>query len=1069
MSLVSPVAPANDAARAAAAAEAGESDDRTIEAQSAPESAAEDPGITALFVRRPVLAIVLNLLIIVAGLAAFAGVEVRELPNVDRPVISVRTTYEGASAETVDAQVTSILEDALAQTPGLASISSSSDFGGSRVTLEFSSAGDVDQAASDVRDIVSRLRDLPEEADTPIVAKSDADAQPIMRLSLVGNGVDIDTLTRIAEDQIAETLGAVDGVAEIGVYGDRRDVMRVTILPIALSSRGLTVADLRDALADVSLDAPTGTLETATQNLVVRSEAIAQTAEEIADIYIDDNTRVGDVAFVERAPDDEASSVRTNGAPSLGLEVVRQAQSNTLAISQAVRARLDDVRRDLPEGVELFVSSDDGVFIEGSIREVVIAIAAAGAIVVAVIFLFLGSLRAVLIPAVTIPVALIGTLAAVWAAGFSINTLTLLGLVLATGLVVDDAIIVLENIERRRREGLGRRAAAVLGVREVFFAVIATTAVLAAVFVPISFLPGQAGRLFQEFGFTLAFAVMVSSFTALTLVPMMAAKLNIGRPRSGRRSVFGFLLGSLGTAVARLYGGIVEVCLRLPLIVIAGAVLFGLYAFSVYRDLPQEITPQEDRGYFFTIVSAPTSASLEYTASQVRLVEDILVPYREAGEIDIVLSLVGRGSSNRAFVVARLTDWESGRRPQGEIQGDINRALQDIPGVRVFARSGNSLGIRGGGGGLSFAVAGADYDRLAELGDEVAEALNAAPGFLNASASFDVSQAQLAVAIDRARVSDLGISLDAITTTLRTMIAGTTAAELFIGDDIVEVRLEAGGRPVDDQTDLENLFVRTESGAFVPLSSVVTITERAAAPELEREGRARAVQVQSNLDGINLGEAVERMREITAPILGDEGRIVLLGEAASLEESNRGVLLVFGAALVIVLLVLAAQFESAVSALVIVLTVPFGLGAAALALAITGTSLNIYSQIGLVMLVGIMAKNGILVVEFADQLRDRGRSVRDAIREAARLRFRPVMMTMTATVVGGVPLLLGTGAGAEARAAIGWVVVGGLTLSALFTLFLVPALYVLLAPLTTPRADEERRLREELAGAARPS
>ncbi|MDA8870041.1 efflux RND transporter permease subunit [Rhizobiaceae bacterium] len=1033
----------------------------------------QDPGVTAVFVRRPVLAVVVNLLILVAGLAALGGVEVRELPNVDQPVISVRTAYTGASAETMDTQVTGVLEDALAQTPGLQEISSTSSYGDSRITLTFDASADVSDAANDVRDIIARADDLPEEADDPVVSKSDADASPVMRLSLSADGLAFQELTRLAEDRVIDELSAVEGVAQVGLYGDRKEIMRVTLSPVALASRGLTVDDLKTSLSNAALDAPTGALRTETQNLVVRSQALAETAAALSDIYVDETTRVGDVAFVQRTPDEEKSSVRIDGQPSLGIEIIAQAQANTLRISKAVRARVAELQDDLPNGVALRVASDDGVFIEKSINEVAIHLVTATAIVTLVIFLFLGSLRATIIPAVCIPIALIGTIAAIWLAGFSINTLTLLGLVLSTGLVVDDAIIVLENIERRRREGLGRRAAAVLGTREVFFAVIATTATLAAVFVPISFLPGQAGRLFSEFGFTLAFAVLVSSFTALTLCPMLAAKLDVGKP-GGRRSLLAIIASWIGRPVDAAYRGMVEVALHAPYAVMAAALVFAALSFGLYKSLPQEITPTEDRGFFFAIVNAPGSASLAYTAEQVGKVEAVLAPYRDTGEINVVQSIVGRGSLSRAFVISRLTDWESGRRNQAEIQGEINRKLQAIPGVRVFARSGNSLGIRGGGRGLTFALTGTDYDALAKVGDRMVQALNATPGFINAEVDFDVNQPQLSVSIDRQRASDLGISLDAVTTTLRTMIAGEVASELFLDDEIVEVKLMPGGRPVDDGTDLENLFIKTGNltsgdngdAAFVPLSSIVTITEQAAAPSLTREGRARAVSVQVNLDGIDLGESVERMQEIAERTVNGEARIVLTGEAASLQESGEGVALVFAAAIVIVLLVLAAQFESVVSALVIMLTVPFGIGGAFIAMWISGGSLNIYSQIGLVMLVGIMAKNGILVVEFADQLRDRGLPLVDAIRSAARLRFRPVMMTMAATITGGIPLVMGAGAGAEARTAIGWVVVGGLSIATVFTLFLVPALYVVLARLNKPRAREEELLLDELAAAS---
>jgi hydrophobe/amphiphile efflux-1 (HAE1) family protein len=1022
-------------------------------------------GPTAVFVRRPVLALALNLLIVVAGLAALGGVEVRELPDVDRAVISVRTDYEGASAETIDAQVTSQLEDALAQVPGIVSISSTSSYGSSSITLEFSDTTDLGEAASDVRDLVSRARrQLPDEADDPVVRKSGSDGETVVRLSVTGR-VGFDELTRLAEEVVAKELATIEGVAEVSVYGDRRDIMRVTVDPSALASRGLNVQDLREALSDAALDAPSGAVDTATQSIVVRSTAAVTTAEQIAEILVDGSARVRDVAFVQRTYDDATSYVRQNGEPAIGLGVVRQAQSNTLAISQSVRSRMPEIQRLLPEGVTLRISSDDGVFIERSIEEVVLSLLIATGIVAGVIYAFLGTLRATVIPIVTIPVSLIGTVAALWLAGFSINTITLLGLVLATGLVVDDAIVVLENMARHRRAGKGRRAAALIGSREVVFAVLTTTATLAAVFVPISFLPGQAGGLFSEFGFVLAFSVAVSSFTALTLCPMLGAKIDIGAsavpPAPAGFLAQGWRLTS--GALTRLCLGAVEACLRAPLVTIATALVFAIWALGLYRSLPQEITPTEDRGFFFAVASAPVGASLDYTDEQIRRAESVLDPYRESGEIETVLSIVGRGESNRAYVIARLSDWESGRRSQQEITFEVNRQLREIPGLSVFARSGNSLGLRSGGRGLRFALTGSDYGELADAADELVDAMERHPAFVNPQVSFDVTRPQLSIDIDRERASGLGVPLQAISETIRTLADSEVATELFLGDEVVEVKMMAGGPAIDDQADLENLFVRTAEGSFVPLSSIVTIREEAAAPSLGREERARAVSVQTNLaEGVDMGRGIKALRALKTEVIGDEARLILLGEAAALEENESGTLAVFAFAALIVLLVLAAQFESVVSALVIMLSVPFGLGAALLAVLTTGGSLNIYSQIGLVMLIGIMAKNGILLVEFANQLREQGQAAGEAIRNAVRLRFRPVMMTMLSTVLGGVPLVLSTGAGAEAREAIGWVIVGGLGISTVFTLLLVPVLYLLLAPVSKPRTHEEARLREEL-------
>ncbi len=563
----------------------------------------------------------------------------------------------------------------------------------------------------------------------------------------------------------------------------------------------------------------------------------------------------------------------------------------------------------------------------------------------------------------------------------------------------------------------------------------------------------------------LAFAVALSSVTALTLCPMLAAKLGVGAnraPTEGGVLTKGWRL--LASGLSRACFAAIEGCLRAPYVTLAAALVFAVFSFGLYRSLPQEITPSEDRGVIFAMASTPVGASLAYTDEQVRKVEAVLAPYRESGDVATVLSIVGRGSSNRAFVIARMADWDSGRRSQQDVTAEVNRQLQKIPGLSVFARSGNSLGIRGGGQGLQFALTGAEYGPLADNADTLVAAMQRDPHFINAQVSYDVTQPQLAIDIDRERASTLGVPLSAVTQTIRTMVEGQKAAELFLGDDIVEVKLMPGGRPVNDQTDLENLFVRTNAGGFVPLSSIVTIREEATAPSLSREERARAVSAQTNLaPGVDMKAGVEALRALKRQVLGDDATLILLGEAAQLDESETGTLMVFGVAALIVLLVLAAQFESLVSAIVIMLTVPFGLGAALMAILLTGGSLNVYSQIGLVMLIGIMAKNGILVVEFANQLRERGQAVPEAIRNAVRLRFRPVMMTMLSTVLGAVPLIISTGAGAEAREAIGWVIAGGLGFSTVFTLLLVPVLYLLLAPLSKPRTHEEARLREELA------
>ncbi|MBG6157134.1 hydrophobe/amphiphile efflux-1 (HAE1) family protein [Labrenzia sp. EL_159] len=1031
-------------------------------ADASPERMTRDRlGFAATFVGRPILALVLNLLVIIAGVTALNGVEVRELPNVSRPVISVRATYPGAAASTVDSEVTSVLEDALARLEGLQNISATSSYGSASLTLELSSSTDVTDAANDARDLVSRAqRNLPDDVEDPTVQKSDADADPIVRLALSGS-LPLTELASLAEGMVSDRLLAIDGVSEVQVAGDYARIMRVTFFPVALASRGISLSDMRTALASANLDIPLGALETGTQELVVRSVASTTTEEAISSIRLNRETVIGDVAFVQFTSDDPSVITRINGQPSVGLNVIRQSHANTLSISNAARAAVAGLQDDLPDGASLIIVADDGVFVERSITGVVSSIAMAIVIVVAVIFLFLQSLRAVVIPAVAVPIALVGTLGAIWAAGFSVNTITLLALVLATGMVVDDAIVVLENIVRRRKEGLGAFAAAAIGTREVFFAVISTTATLAAVFIPISFLPGQAGGIFGEFGFVLAFSVALSSFVALTLCPALCAIVDPGKPEVN---------GKDGEHEARTnaflatFATLIDFILRARYLVLASALAFAGASMALYGSLPQEITPSEDRGTIMVALRTPSTASLDYTSRQVASVEKILEPYVTSGEVVAVQSLIGLRSTSFALVFVRLAQWENRDRSQQEIAAEIQGPVSRIPGAFISLRASNSLGIRGAGRGVQFAVVGKDYDVLGALTNELIARMEGDATFENAQLVNEVNQPQLLLEVDRDQAANLDINPRDVIETLNTVIEGNKASEIFLNNESVEVRLELGGRPINDQGDLENTFLRAGNGQFVPISSVATLSVAASASTLSREARERAVTAQANLGkGVDLGAAVNRLREIAPDVLGSEGRLVFLGEAATLETGETTTLLVFGAAILIVFLVLCAQFESFSSALIILITVPCGLGTALLAILMSGGSLNYYSQIGLVILVGIMAKNGILIVEFANQLRQQGEDVDTAIRNAMRIRLKPVMMTMASTVAGSIPLVLATGAGAEARTAVGWVVVGGLGLATIFTLFLTPAIYRIIAGWTQPPGAQEMRLENELA------
>ena len=1023
-------------------------------------------GISALCVRRPVLTVVLNLLIVLAGLAALQGIEVREMPDVDRPVITIRANYEGASPETVDTQVTEILEGAASRVPGVTEISSRSRSGSSRVIVEFDESADLNVAASDMRDAVGNVeRQLPEEVEDLAIVKADDNSDAIIRLAVTAENLSVEDLTQLVEESVVDRLSAIDGVASVQVYGDREPLVRVLVDHNALAARGLTVADLDGALSTVALDAPAGQLSGLNQSLLVRADASVASGEEVEAIRINRTTRVGDVADVVFGPADRATSLRINGLTGIGMGIVRQAQSNTLNISADVHAAAEELNASLPDGVSIQVTSDDATFVGGAIDKVLLTLGEATLIVIAVIFLFLRSVRTTLIPAVTVPIALIGVLAAIYLAGFSLNILTLLAIVLATGLVVDDAIVVLENIERHRAMGMGPRAAAVLGAKQVFFAVVSTTATLAAVFIPISFFPGTAGRLFAEFGFVMAFAVILSGVVALTLCPMMASRmLKEHDPQlTGSRNPLMRALEAIGAWAERAYHRILDAALAAPAVVMVLALMFAGVSAVTYTLLPVELTPQEDRGVIPISVSGPQGVTIDYMDAQMRQVEAIAMPLMESGEVRNVFLVGGNNNSNSGFIMLTLAPWEERGRTQQEIARELNAKLQEIPGVEVFARQPNSLGIRGGGQGLRFSITGTDYDRLADQAEELQVVMESDPAFERVRLDYDTTQPELALTIDREKAADIGVSVETLAQTLATLLDGREMGEFYIEGDAIPVWAQAPDGTINDPTDMENIFVRAADDRMVPISSFVSVTERAVAPELPREGQRRAVPLNATLaPGIDLGQAMGRLEAIAAEELPAGMAIRYSGEAAALDETSSGIAATFAFALVIVLLVLAAQFESFVSAIIIMITVPFGLGAAVMAVALTGGTLNIYSQIGLIMLVGIMAKNGILIVEFANQLREQGYRVHDAIREACRVRLRPVVMTMIATVVGGLPLVLSTGPGAEARQALGWIVVGGLGFATIITLFVTPVAFLLLARFSKTRSAESERLESEL-------
>ncbi|MDP5143473.1 efflux RND transporter permease subunit [Rheinheimera baltica] len=1013
--------------------------------------------LPSLSIRRPVLIVVLNLLIIIAGFAALNAIEVRELPDVDRPIVSVTAAFPGGSPETVDTEVTSKLEGAVARVSGVKSINASSEEGSSRVRVEFRPGINLDDAANETREAVSRVqRELPEGVERLAIIKADNDAEAVVSLAVSSETLDLETLTERVETDLAPLFLSIPGVADVRLNGDRERVLRVLLDPLRLTSFNLAVTDVAAALRQAPFDVPAGSMKSTDQQLIVRADATSITAEQVADIIVSGNTRVGDVATVYFGPADAQSLVRLDGKPVVGLGVIRQARSNTIEISDEVLAMVARLESRFPELV-IQVTSDDAEFIRGSVKEVITSLLLTIALVVATLWLFIGSGRATIVPALSIPVSLIGAVAAIWLMGFSINILTLLALVLATGLIVDDAIVVTENIQRRRSMGLGARAAAVIGTREVFFAVVATTAVLVAVFVPIAFLPSTAGRLFREFGGVLAIAVIISSFVALSLVPALTARLPL---KQGSKNVF----SGVGNKVLNLYQRSLHVALDKAWWVFIACLVAAGSAISLYTVLDNELMPSEDRGTIRIFARGPDGVGLNFMDRQADKMEDILLPYVNGGDIDSIYTVVGQWDPNLVFITVPLKNWSERERSQQEIIAEISQPLGAIPGAPARAFGSNSLNLRGQGGGLELALTGESYTGIFAAAQAFSKVIQQEmPALGMPRISYQPTQPQLRVNIDRRRAEELGVKLSDIATTLRVAINGDDLADLNVGDQAIPVILQAVTSQVQDPTDLANLYVGSSNGGLVPLSSLATISEEGVAAELERQAQRRAIEMEMELpEELPIQIAVEQLRALAEQHLPANIGLVFLGEAQTFEETAREVTLTYVLAFIIVLLVLAAQFESLNSAVVVMATVPFGIAAALFALFLTGTSINIYSQIGLVMLIGLLAKNAILLVEFADQLRDQGYSVREAVENAASIRLRPITMTLLSTLLGGLPLILSSGAGAEARNAIGWVVFGGLGIAVIFTLYLTPVLYLALARFAKPRADENKRLETEL-------
>ena len=1026
-------------------------------------------------IKRPVFATVMSLLLVVLGLAAFTKLPVRELPQIDPPIISITTQYRGAAAPVVETQVTEIIEGAIAGIEGIHAITSESRDERSRVTIEFRLNRDIDSAANDVRDRVARaLNRLPDTADAPVVAKQDADARAILWATLISDRHSGLELTDIARSLMVDRLSTVDGVANVIISGERRFAMRIWLDRRAMAARGLTVDDVETAIRRENVELPGGRLESSAREFTVRTDTRLSTPQQFRNVVVTQRagTQVllGDVAHVEVGPEDDRGELRVMRQAAVGMGIQRQSTANTLAVAQGVKAEIEMLRHALPEGIRIVYGYDESLFIAQSIYEVFHALFVALSMVLAVIFIFLRSFRATIIPAVAIPVSIIGSFIALAALGFSLNVLTLLGMVLAIGIVVDDAIVVVENIHRRIEEGEEPLVAAYRGARQIAFAVIATTLVLISVFLPISYLEGQTGRLFTEFGFALAASVLVSGFVALSLTPMMCSKLLRGHEsdtRLVRWTEPGFV------ALNRGFRWTLDHALRAPILVLAGAGVVSLIAAGLFMALPKEFAPTEDRGVVVVPLTAPEGASFAYTREHVIKVEDVFWPYIERGDAVIVFASMGGfgrpAISNTANVFLRLAPWHERTVKQQDLTREIFPQVAAIPGVRAFAVNPGSLGQRGFRAPVQLVLQGPDYDTLVQWRDAVMDRLNEIPLLVNVDSDYRETKPEMRVEIDRRRAADLGVSIQTIGRTIETMLGAREVGTYVERGNEYKVIMQADAEDRATPYDLQNIFVRTGAGALVPLSNLIVISERARPQSLNREDRLRSITITASLaPGVSLGAALDRVEAAAAEVLPPDARTTWRGQSREFKESSTALYVTFGLALLIVFLVLAAQFESFIHPFIILLSTPLAVTGGLLALFMLGLSLNIFSQIGLILLIGLMAKNGILMVEFANQLRDQGFAVREAVLEASVARLRPILMTTIATILGAWPLASATGAGAESREALGVVVIGGMGLATLVTLFAIPALYLLLAPLTKPSGEIARRLAAMDQAAPRP-
>jgi len=1020
--------------------------------------------LSDIAIRRPVLASVVSLLIVLIGIVSYQRLPVREYPKIDEPVVTVETKYRGASAEVIESRVSKPLEDALAGIEGVDVLTSISRAESSQITVKFRLERNPDAAASDVRDRVARTRGkLPADIEEPVIAKVEADANPVIWLAFSSDRLSPLEVTDIASRLVKPRLQTLPGAADVRVFGERRYSMRIWLDRNKLAAYRLSPQDVEDALRRQNVEVPAGRIESRTREFSVVAETdLARPAqfEGVIVRYVNGYpVRIKDLGRVEVAPLDERSVVRFNGRPAVALGVIKQATANPLDLSAAIRAELPRITGDLPEGVAVNVAYDSSVFIDRSIKAVARTILEAIVLVALVIFVFLRSVRATVVPLVTIPVSLVGAFALMYMLGFSVNTLTLLALVLAIGLVVDDAIVMLENIWRHIEEGMSPFRAALLGSKEIGFAIVAMTLTLASVYAPVAFMTGRTGKLFIEFALTLAGAVLVSGFVALTLSPMMCSKLLRRTERHGR--LYNWIeagIVGLTAAYRRALGwalGHRALVLGVAFVIPTSAIVL------LFGSLKQELAPTEDRGVVLSIFVGPEGGTIQYTDGYAGRLEKILANIPEVTRYFVV---AGFPHVSQGVSFAGLKDWDERERKAQAVAAELGPKLGALPGVLAFPSLPQSLGQSPRAKPVEVViVSSSSYEELDRAASALVAELAKNPGLVNVETDLKLNKPELKVQVDRDRAADAGVQVEAVGRTMETMLGGRQVTRFKQNGEQYDVIVQMAPSDRTRPNDIADIFVRGRGDAMVPLASLVAVREGVAPRELNHFGQRRSATVTANLaTNYAIGDALKSIEEAARRVLPPGFALDYNGISREFRVSTGGLYFTFLLALAFIYLVLSAQFESFRDPFIIMLTVPLSMTGALLALKLSGGTLNVYSQIGLVTLVGLITKHGILIVEFANQLQEKGRSIREAIVEAAVLRLRPIMMTTGAMALGALPLALAHGAGAESRRPIGWVIVGGILLGTVLTLFVVPTVYSLIA--------RRHRLHEEAdAPAARPS